>query len=95
MGPRASSFFLPAIALPHLSIITQLEPCPNPDQDPFQRSVRPRQPDSVFVEGDTDAVKSYEIDRIVSHTNTRQRGIEFPVRWKGQGPEFDEWRNAP
>lgn len=75
--------------------IAQLEPCPNPDQDPFQRSVQPRQPDSVFVEGDTDAVKSYEIDRIVSHRNTRRRGIEYLVRWKEQGPEFDEWRNAP
>ena len=73
--------------------IAQLEPCPDPALDLFSRVDRPKQPDSIFIEGDTDITKSYEVEKIVSHRNTRRRGIEYLVRWKGQGPEHDEWRN--
>lgn len=75
--------------------IAQLEPCPDPASDPFARADRPRQLDSIFVEGDTDITKSYEVERIMLHRNTRRRGVEYLVRWKGQGAEHDEWRNEP
>lgn len=51
--------------------IPQLEPCPDPALDSFSRVDRPKQPDSIFVEGDTDITKSYEVEKIISHRNTR------------------------
>ena len=74
--------------------IAQLEPCPDPTKDPFTRP-RPDLPDSVFVEGDTERVKSYEIEKLITHRPTARRGIEYLVRWKGYGPEEDVWRNIP
>ena len=74
--------------------IAQLEPCPPPDSDPFARP-RPYNPDSVYVEGDTDLVKSFEVERLISKRQTKRRGPEYLVRWKGYGPEHDAWRNIP
>ena len=74
--------------------IAQLEPVPSPMDDPFNRP-RPDQPDSVFVEGDTDRVKSWEIERLINKRQTKRRGDEYLVRWKGWGPQYDEWRNLP
>ena len=74
--------------------IAQLEPAPAPKDDPFQRP-KPDHPDSVFVEGDTDRVKSYEIERLVNKRQTKRRGPEYLVRWRGYGPEHDDWRNLP
>jgi len=33
----------------------------------------------------------WEIDGIVEHKRTRNKGSEFLVRYKGYGPEYDEW----
>lgn len=74
--------------------ITQLEPCPCPDSDPFVRP-RPYNPGSVYVEGDTDLVKSFEVERLISKRQTKRRGPEYLLRWKGYGPEHDAWRNIP
>lgn len=41
-------------------MIAQLEPAPNPASDPFNRP-RFNHPDSVYVEGDTEEYKSFEI----------------------------------
>lgn len=68
--------------------IAQLEPCPPPDSDPFARP-RPYNPDSVYVEGDTDLVKSFEVERLISKRQTKRRRPEYLVRWKGYGPEHD------
>jgi len=73
--------------------IAQLEPCPSPDSDHFKRS-RPDYPKSVFVDGDTERVKSFEVDRLVGKREA-VRGTEYLLRWKGYGPEWDEWRNLP
>ncbi len=46
-------------------LIAQLEPCPSPDLDPFAR-LHPYNPNSVYVERDTDLVKSFEVERLIS-----------------------------
>lgn len=73
--------------------VAQLEPCPDPASDPFERP-RPSRNEPVYVDGDTDKVKSYEVDRIITHRPTQRRGIEYLIRWKGYGPEEDVWRNT-
>lgn len=75
--------------------IQQLEPAPL-ETDPFDRP-RPDHPPSVFVEGDTELFKSYEIDRILNKRTVRKgRGIatEYLLKWKGYGPEYDRWYNV-
>ena len=75
--------------------IAQLEPCPPPSSDPFQRP-RPDHPDSVQVDGDTENYKSWELDRLL---NKRQIRVgrsatlvtQYLARWKVYGPEDDEW----
>ncbi|KAG7007260.1 hypothetical protein G7Y79_00011g031580 [Physcia stellaris] len=74
--------------------VAQLETCPAPGDDPYHRP-RPDHPDSVYVEGDTPTVKSFEIERLINKRKTAKRGPEYLVRWKGYGPEHDVWRNLP
>ena len=73
--------------------IAPLEPWPG--HDPFQRPV-PDQPDSVHVEGDTEEYKSYELESLLNK-RVRRRGkglsIEYLVRWRGYGPQYDQWYN--
>ena len=75
--------------------IAQLEPCPSPADDPFERP-RPDEPPSVFVEGDTPNNKSYEVQALLNK-RIYPRGLghvtEYLVRWKGYGPEHDRWTN--
>ena len=75
--------------------VAQLEPWPA-GKDPFDRPL-PDQPDSVFVEGDTDEYKSYEIDRLLNK-RVRRRGkgysTDYLLRWQGYGPEHDQWYNV-
>lgn len=74
--------------------VAQLEPVPPPSADPFSRP-RPTEPDSVFVEGDTERVKSYEVERLLNKRQTARRGVEYLVKWKGYGPQHDAWRSLP
>ena len=76
--------------------VAQLEPAPNPSDDPFRRP-RPHQPPSVFVKGDTDKHKSFEIDRLLNKRTVRKGkglAIEYLVRRTGYGPEWDRWYNV-
>ena len=75
--------------------VAQLEPAPYPAEDPFQ-CFRPQHPTSVFVEGDTDRYKSFEIDRLLNKRTIRKgRGlaIEYLVRWTGYSSEWNRWYN--
>ena len=75
--------------------VTQLKPAPDPFKDPFHRPCL-QQPSSVFVKGDSDKHKSFEIDRLLNKRIVRKgRGlaIEYLVRWTGYGLEWDRWYN--
>ena len=53
-------------------------------------------PPAVFVDGDTDATKFFEVDRLL-HKQTVKKGkgraVEYLVCWTGYGPEWDRWYN--
>ena len=70
--------------------IAQLEPSADP------AAGRPRfdHPGSLFVEGDTDTDKSFEVERLLDKRTIRQgrsRVTQYLVRWKGYEPEWDCW----
>lgn len=60
-------------------IIALLEPCPDPAIDSFGRT-RPDLSKSVHVDGDTELAKSYEVERIITHRDTKRRGTEYLLR---------------
>ena len=62
--------------------MAQLEPAPPPAEDPFEKPF-PSHPPPVFVEADTDKVKSFEIERLLNKRQIRKekgRAIEYLVR---------------
>ena len=76
--------------------ITQWEPAPTPFEDPFLRP-QPTQRPSVYVDGETDTYKSFEVERLLNKRTVKRgrgRSLEYPVRWKGYGPEWDRWYNV-
>ncbi len=77
-------------------LVAQLEPAPKPSNNPF-RCPHPHHPPSVFVDSDTDTLKSFEINRLLNkRTIKRGKGltIEYLVRWTSYGPEWDKWYNV-
>ncbi|TAQ84474.1 hypothetical protein B7494_g7190 [Chlorociboria aeruginascens] len=69
--------------------IAQLEPC-IAGTDPYDRK-RPEHPGPVFVEGDDEFNKSFELDKILAKRKTPTGQTRYLVRWKGYGPEYDQW----
>jgi chromodomain-containing protein len=68
--------------------IAHLEPATAPNKDPYGRIQPP--PPPVEVEGE----EEFEIERLLrKRTIRRGRGsqIQYLVRWKGYGPEHDQW----
>ena len=80
--------------------VAQLEACPDPQDDPYQKDrpvPRPDEPPPVFVEGDTPTSKSYELAKILNKRVMKKgRGFatEYLIKWKGYGPQHDVWRNV-
>ena len=76
--------------------VTQLEPAPS-DEDPYHRP-RPDHPGEVEVEGlpNTKYLKNYEVEKIVDkrlRKYNRTVVTQYLIRWKGYGPEYDEWKS--
>lgn len=72
--------------------VAQLEPAPKPSNDLFRR-LHPHHPPAIFVNGNTDTLKSFEIDCLLNkRTIKRGRGlrVQYLVRWTGYGPEWDK-----
>ena len=60
-------------------------------KDPFQRVPPPLGPveyDNSGFKASTDG--EWKLERIVDH-RTKRSGIEYLVRWKGFGPQYDVW----
>lgn len=67
--------------------IAYLETSPAPATDPYDRP-RSDHLGTVFVEGDTDMWKPYELKRVLSHRVTSKGRTQYLVRWKGYGPRI-------
>ena len=75
--------------------MVQLEPAPPPAEDPFGRPF-PSHPPFIFIEGDTDKVKNFEVERLLNKRQVRKgkdRAVEYLLCWKGYGPEWNRWYN--
>ena len=76
--------------------VAQLEPCPDPKDDPYERP-RPDHPPAVTVDADGER---WDIERLLNKRITRRgrggKGIctEYLIRWKGYGAEWDAWVNV-
>ena len=98
VGRQAYKLELPAHWRIHpVFTIAMLEPAPDPASDPFDRP-RPDYPESVHVDGDTDHLKSWKLERIldkrmVKRGRSRTPCVEYLIRWEGYGPEEDRWYN--
>lgn len=62
-------------------------------KDPFQRPM-PTNPGPVHMEGDTEDLQSWEIEKLLNKRTRTRRGkkiVQYQVRWLGWGPEWDQW----
>lgn len=76
--------------------VVQLEPASPPTSDPFNRP-HPTNPPPVFVDDDTNTLKSFEVERLPNkQTIRRERGlsVEYLVCLLGYGPDWDRWYNV-
>ena len=76
--------------------VAQLEPALPLTEDPFRRPF-PSNPPPVFIEGNTDKVKSFEVEKLLNKQQVRKgkgRAVKYLVRWKGYGPKWDRWYNV-
>lgn len=76
--------------------MAQLEPTSPPAKDPFA-SPFPSNSPPVFVEDITDKLKSFEIKRLFNKRQVKKgksHAIEYLIRWKRYGPEWDRWYNV-
>ena len=73
--------------------ITRLKLCRD-GRAPFpSRPTRAEQPPAVVT--DTNGVPSYEVEAVLAQRGGSSRGLgrQLLVRWKGYGPEHDEWQS--
>ena len=48
----------------------------------------------MFVQGDTNDSKSYELERVLDKRVSPRGSVKYLVRWKGYGPEEDVWKSV-
>lgn len=75
--------------------MAQLELASAPAKDPFERPFSSNPP-FIFVEGNTNRVKSLEIESLLNKCQVKKgkgRAIEYLVYQKGYGPKCDRWYN--
>src|SRR5277367_5055949 len=78
---------------PVISVVF-LDPAPR-EEDPFERTAPPPPP---IVRAADDSEAEWEVEAIVKK-RTVKRGrrnehrVQYLVRWKGFGPEYDEWKD--
>lgn len=75
--------------------VAQLEPVPSPTNDPFNCS-RPHMPPAVFVDGDTDISKSFEVECLLNKRTLKKgkgRTVEYLVYQIGYSLEWNRWYN--
>ena len=60
--------------------------------DPFDR-LKSNHPLSMFVEKNTDKIKSYTLKKIIDKRLTARREPEYLIKWKEYDFEEDVWRN--
>lgn len=75
--------------------MAQLEPTLPLAENSFSR-LFPANPPPVFVNGDTDILKSFEIEKLLNKRQVKKekdQAIEYLVRYKGYGPKQNRWYN--
>ena len=76
-------------------LVAQLKPASSPTNDLFH-CLRPHMAPAIFVNGDINATKSFEVDCLLNKQTVKKgrgRAVEYLVRWTGYGPEWDRWYN--
>lgn len=95
IGRLAYELDIPSTWKIHLVIsVVHLEPASTTSDDPYGWP-RPDHPESVYVEGDTENSKSYELQAIVGKRFGKDGKCgtkeQYLIRWKDYGPEWDQW----
>lgn len=72
--------------------IAQLESISSSNENSFRRH-KIESFDFVFVENDTNKIKSYEIERLVNKRQIARRDSKYLIRWKDCEFENDDWKN--
>lgn len=70
-------------------LVVQLEPATLPTDDPFY-CLRSHMPPTMFVDGDTDTIKSFEVDYLLNKQTVqkaRGRVVEYLICWNGYSPQ--------
>lgn len=50
-------------------------------------------PDSVYIEENTDLVKFFEFEWLINKRQTKYRGLKYWIRWKRYRLKYNAWQN--